>query len=122
MKNYYLLFLLLVGGLIFIMTKPNPERRQAQEEAPMTEQITEKTFRIKMDIETENDQPVADILWFQQAAQLALDKKIPWFNVLEQHISPTNVEGVIELINDPMQAEYDANEILSLHLKDEFAQ
>ena len=122
MKFYYLLFLLLVGGLIFLMTKtpgPNP---QAQEEAPITEQLGQDTFRIKMDIESENDQPVADILWFQKAAELALKKKIPWFNVLEQRISPTSVEGVNQLEPDPMKGEYDANEILSLHLTDEFAQ
>lgn len=121
MKFYYLLFLLLAGGLIFINTKPKPER-QAQEEAPTTEQITSNTFRIRMEIETENDRPVADILWFQKAAELAIKNKIPWFNVLEQHISPNAVEGVIQLEPDPMKGEYDANEILSLHLTDEIAE
>jgi hypothetical protein len=123
MKIYYIFFLLLAGGLIFITVKNNPEQRMSasqiqREEAPMTEQLTKNTFRIVLEIESPNDEPVADILWFQQAAELALDKNIPWFNVLEQKLSPGSAEGIIELVKDPMKAEYDANEILSLHLDD----
>lgn len=123
MKIYYIFFLLLAGGLIFFTVKNNPVQRVSanqiqREEAPMTEQLTKNTFRIVMEIESPNDEPVADILWFQQAAEIALDNKNPWFNVLEQNISPGTAEGVIELIKDPMKAEYDANEILSLHLDD----
>ena len=74
-----------------------------------------------MDIESENDRPVADILWFQKAARVALEQRVPWFNVLEQKIGDNAVEGSIQLENDPMRAEYDANEILSLQLEDETA-
>lgn len=122
MKFYYLLFLLIVGGLIFIITNPERRIRQAQEEAPATEQITHRTFRIKMPIEDPKDRPVADILWFQKAAKLALKNRTPWFNVLEQKFAPDSVEGVIQLETDPMKGEYDANEILSLHLLDEVAE
>jgi hypothetical protein len=122
MKFYYLLFLLVVGGLIFIITNPKRENPQAQEEAPSTQQLSNSTFRIKMDIVEENDRPVADILWFQKAAKVALDNKIPWFNVLEQKFGTDSVEGVIQLEPDPMKGEYDANEILSLHLLDEVAE
>ena len=69
---------------------------------------------------------VADILWLKKAAEVAMDAGIPHFNVREKKITKefnsklqrkTNVvEGVIELDNDPMSAEYDANEILSLVL------
>jgi hypothetical protein len=59
---------------------------------------------------------VADILWFQKAAELAIKNRVPWFNVLEEKNTPTYVEGVIELVDDPMKGEYDANEILGLHL------
>ena len=123
MKIYYIFFLLLAGGLIFFTVKNNPEKRMSahqiqREEAPMTEQLTKNTFRIVMEIESPNDEPVADILWFQQAAEIALENKNPWFNVLEQKLSPGSAEGVIELVKDPMKAEYDANEILSLHLDD----
>lgn len=94
--------------------------RQAQEEAPMVEQISKNTFRIKVDIYGPEKESVADILWFQKAAELAIEKKIPWFNVLDQSMSKTAVEGVIQLERDPMKAEYDANEILSLQLSEGF--
>jgi len=122
MKPYYLFFFLILGGLILVISNPNAGPKQAQEEVPMVEKMSKNTFRIKMDIETENDRPVADILWFQQAAELALKKKIPWFNVLEQRISSLAVEGIIQLEPDPMKGEYDANEILSLQLSDEVAE
>ena len=123
MKIYYLFFLLLVSGLIFFTVKSNPEKRVSasqiqREEAPVTEKLSPYTYRIVIEIESANDEPVADILWFQKAAELALEKNNPWFNVLEQKLSPGSAEGVIQLVKDPMKAEYDANEILSLHLDD----
>lgn len=122
MKGLHVLFLLLVGGLIFLVAKPGQElNRQAEEEAAPYEEVARDTFRIYMDIENENDRPVADILWFQRAARVALEQRVPWFNVLEQEIGEDSVEGVIQLQKDPMQAEYDANEILSMHLGDEIA-
>jgi len=110
MKPYYTLFLLLIFGLIFVVSKNDPgqpmySQIQAEEAAPETEQLSRDTFRIRMDIEEKNDQPVADILWFQKAAELALEQNIPWFNVLEQKISPYDVEGVIQLEKDPMKLE-----------------
>ena len=122
MKFYYLLFLLVIGGLIFILTNPNRGNPQAQQEPPSTQQLSNSTSRITMDIVEENDRPVADILWFQKAAKVALDNKVPWFNVLEQKFDTHSVEGVIQLEPDPMKGEYDANEILSLHLLDEVAE
>jgi hypothetical protein len=122
MKVYYLLFLLLIGGIIFIVANPRTELPQAQEEIPSIEQITNNTFHIKIDIQGSKGNTTPDILWFQKAARLALEKKIPWFNVVEQSISTTSIEGTIELERDPMKAEYDANEILALELSDEVAE
>lgn len=126
MKPHYLFFLLFVGVLIFASVKNKREDNLAanssyiqREEAPTTEQLTKSTFRVITEIESPEDENVADILWMQEAAQLALDKNIPWFNVLNQEIENGIVEGVIELTNDPMKAEYDANEILSLQLTDD---
>ena len=119
MKFYYLLFLLFIGGLIFVVTSPYRDLRQAQEAPPSVEQVSKSTFRIKMDIEKDSDRPVADILWFQKAAEVALERKIPWFNVIDQQIGTNSVEGVIQLEPDPMKGEYDANEILGLELRDE---
>jgi hypothetical protein len=69
---------------------------------------------------------VADILWLKKAAEIAMDAGIPHFNVRKKkmtkefnrkvHRRMNVVEGVIELDNDPMEAEYDANEIMSLVL------
>ncbi len=72
MKFYYLLFLLLVGGLIFVISTP-PVPRQAQEEPPAAEQISKNTYRITADIKSMSDRSIADIVWFQKAAELALD-------------------------------------------------
>ena len=119
MKLYFTVFLFLVSGLIFLALNPKAENRQAQEEAPQTEQISKNTFRIRMEINSARDKSMSDILWFQKAAELAIEQKIPWFNVLEQNMTSSYVEGLIELERDPMKAEYDANEILSLNLTDE---
>jgi hypothetical protein len=121
MKLSYLMFLLLTGTLIFVMSRPDPMARQAQEEAPpmaWAEAINQNSYRIRMDIDPE-DQELADIVWFQKAAEVAIENKKPWFNVIQHYISNDYIEGTIELINDPMSAEYDANEILSLRLTDE---
>lgn len=121
MKFSYLVFLLLASALIFVMSKPDPMQMQAQEEDPpmaITQNLSENNYRIKMDIDPESREP-ADILWFQRAAEVALDNKIPWFNVIQQYSSDDYIEGTIQLIDDPMKADYDANEILSLQLTDE---
>lgn len=122
MKLYYLLFLLVIAGIIFIVANPRDELPQAQEEAPRIEEISNTTFRIKIDIQGSEGNMSPDILWFQKAAELANEKKIQWFNVVEQSISTTSIEGIIKLERDPMKAEYDANEILSLELSDEVAE
>jgi len=120
MKFSYLMFLLLAGALIFVMARPDPLRMQAQEEDPpmAITKNNQNNYRIKMNIDPENRE-LADILWFQKAAEVALGKKRPWFNVIQQYTDDDYIEGTIELINDPMKAEYDANEILSLRLTDE---
>lgn len=122
MKLYYLLFLLVIAGIIFIVANPSDELPQAQEEAPRIEEISNTTFRIKIDIQGSEGNMSPDILWFQKAAELANEKKIQWFNVVEQSISTTSIEGIIKLERDPMKAEYDANEILSLELSNEVAE
>ena len=64
----------------------------------------------------------------KKAAEVAQDAGIPYFNVLEQKVRKqfvkkyktylSVVEGVIELDNDPMRAEFDALEIESLVLNE----
>jgi hypothetical protein len=119
MRSYYLLFLLLAFGLIFIFTSSPAPKRQAQEAGPVLREIAHNTYRIYYEIKSEKEKSIADILWFHEAAKLALRKKIPWFNVLEEKITTYSVEGIIQLEKDPMKAEYDAYEILNLQLDKE---
>lgn len=101
--------------------------RQAQEEAPMEEiEDAPHTYKITYEVTNPRQEPLADIIWMKKAAEVARDAGIPYFNVLRQVISKrfvrqhdrqlSVVEGVIQLDNDPMRAEYDANEIESLVL------
>ena len=119
MKVFYLFLFLLIAGLIYVMEKNNPDQIQAQEVRPLVEEMGQHTYRITMPIESPEDASVADILWFQKAAELAIKHKIPWFNVQEEQMNQDQVEGVIQLERDPMNAEYDANEILGLQLTEE---
>lgn len=120
MKPIHLTLLLFSSFLILLVSKPLRTKidRQAQEEAPYLE-VRPNTFSIRYEIKKTSQRGIADVLWFQKAAQAAIELESPWFNVLEQKISSNAVEGIIELEADPMKAEYDANEILSLQLFDE---
>lgn len=122
MKQYYLLFLLLIGAILFMSTNPSQKIPQAQEAPPTTEEIGLNTYRIKLDIDDVIDKSVADIVWFKMVSKFAIKKKIPWFNVIEEKMTDTEVEGIIQLEPDQMKAEYDANEILGLQLNDEYAE
>lgn len=119
MKPLHVLFLLLVTALIFVVAKPDRPMmvRQAEEAAPFrVKQVSTNTYRISLDIIDDDDLPVSDIKWFQKVADFALENRNPWFNVLEQNMGDQEVDGVIELVADPLKGDYDANEILSLQL------
>ena len=103
--------------------------REAQEEAPMEEMMDEiNTYKVVYEVKSPSEEPIADIIWMKKAAEIAQDAGIPYFNVLEQKMRKrfvkkyktelSVVEGVIELDNDPMRAEFDAQEIESLVLTD----
>ncbi len=120
MQLKYLLFPLIVLFVLFLISEKPPVERQAQEEpSARIFAIAERTYRIEIQILNEKQRDVADILWFHEAAKLARAKKIPWFNVIEEKITPTSVKGIITLVRDPMAAEYDAEEILQLELRAE---
>lgn len=124
---------IIVAALMFLIPQMNKERRpfekQAQEEAPMGEMLEEyNTYKISYSVQRPQEEPIADIIWMKKAAEVAHRAGIPYFNVLSQKISKRFVKrydrnlsvvtGVIQLDNDPMRAEYDANEIESLVLTD----
>lgn len=123
----------IVAALLFLIPTMKKENRslerEAQEERPMERQMEEaetSTFKVTYEVKSPDEESVADILWMKRAAQIAREEGIPYFNVLEQHITKrfvnsanmelSVIEGVIELDGDPMRAEFDANEIESLVL------
>ncbi len=107
------------------------EIREAQEEETVNDLtplgIT-NSFRIRFEVQRPEDASIADILWMKKAAAVAIDAGVPYFNVREQKIRTRYdlqlkqelpvVEGVIDLDEDPMRAEYDAVEIEALVLHD----
>lgn len=123
----------IVAALLFLLPNMRNEQkaleRQAQEEAPM-ERILEAphTYRIIYESQSPQEEPIVDIIWMKKAAEVSKDAGIPFFNVLDQKVRKqfvkkynsnlSVVEGVIELDNDPMRAEFDAQEIESLILTD----
>lgn len=121
----------ILAALLFLIPMMNQEQsafeREAQEESPMEKVLgQENTYKITYEVENPEDESIADILWMKLAAEMALEHKIPYFNVLDQEIysvedeetglKHTVVEGIIQLDPDPMRAEYDAHEIESLVL------
>lgn len=124
----------LAAALAFLIPTMRNEHhafeRQAQEEAPIEEVLQEKnTFRIVFEVKTPEEETIADIMWMKKAAEVAINEGVPHFNVLEQTVTTrpdtdsgeefSVVDGVIELDQDPMRAEFDAREIQSLVLTDD---
>lgn len=124
---------IIVAALMFLIPQMNKENRaferEAQEEAPMEEMLEEyNTYKITYTVMRPQEDPIADIIWMKKAADVAQRAGVPYFNVLSQKISKRYVKrydrelsivtGVIQLDNDPMRADYDANEIESLVLTD----
>lgn len=124
--------IVIVAALMFLVPTMRKEsthfEREAQEEAPMEEVMGESTntYKVTYEVTKPSEEPIADIIWMKKAAEVARDAGIPYFNVLEQKVKKrfvqkykaelSTVEGVIELDNDPMRAEFDAEEIEGLVL------
>jgi CO dehydrogenase nickel-insertion accessory protein CooC1 len=122
---------IIIAALMFLIPTMKKEKtafeREAQEEAPMEEIMEEaNTYKVVFEVQKPSEEGMADIIWMKKAAEIAKDAGVPYFNVLEQKIRKqyvekfkrelSVVEGVIELDNDPMRAEFDAQEIESLVL------
>jgi hypothetical protein len=123
--------IVIVAALMFLVPTMKNEHtafeREAQEEAPIEEVMgNANTYKVTYEVSRPQDEAIADIIWMKKAAGVAQDAGIPYFNVLEQKIRKrfvkkynsqlSVVEGVIELDNDPMRAEFDASEIEALVL------
>lgn len=126
--GFALFLFFLVGPLTAKRGGEEIQRQEAREEQvaePFDEDAGE-TYRVIYRSPGMRENNVADILWLKKAAEVALDAGIPHFNVRDRKVTKefskkvqrrlNVVDGVIELDNDPMSAEYDANEILSLVL------
>lgn len=125
----FALFLFFMVGPLTAGKEKLERQEQRQEEVASEEDFAEmdgENYRITYRAPGMKENPVADIIWLKKAAEVAMDAGIPHFNVKQKVISKefnrglgrrlNVVEGVIELDNDPMSAEYDAQEILSLVL------
>lgn len=123
--------IVIVAALMFLVPTMKNENtafeREAQEEAPIEEVMEDaNTYKVTYEVSKPQEEAIADIIWMKKAASVAQDAGIPYFNVLEQKIRKrfvqkyktelSVVEGVIELDNDPMRAEFDAAEIEALVL------
>lgn len=126
--GFALFLFFLVGPLTAKRDENRKEARQEQvaEAGMIFEDLTGESYRVIYRAPSMRESSVADILWLKKAAEVAMDAGIPHFNVKSKKITRefnprvqrrlSVVEGVIELDNDPMSAEYDAQEILSLVL------
>lgn len=123
--------IVVIAALMFLVPGMKHDQRtferEAQEEAPMEEMLDDpNTYKITYEAQKPSEEAVVDIIWMKKAAKVAKDAGVPYFNVLEQKMTRRFVEkyrtklpvleGVIELDNDPMRAEFDAQEIESLVL------
>lgn len=94
-----------------------PREEMQQEEEVFTGEHPYGQIRIIYEAQRPEDEAIADILWLRKAAQMVKGSGSTYFNVINQAIVKNNylrVEGVIEISSDPMTADYDAHEILSL--------
>ena len=127
-------FLIVIAlALIFLIPMAKKEsfshKRQAQEEVLESEYGdfgAIHTMKVSYVALSPAEAPIADIIWIKKASEVALDSGTPYFNVLKQKITQKFnskyrmdlpvVEGIIQLEDDPMRAEFDAYEIESLIL------
>ncbi len=116
---------------IALLARPNKlldqsrmqERQEQQEEMVMEDEETDtQVFRVTYRSKNPAEDQVVDIIWLKKVADLALEKGMPYFNIIEQEIKLEKgvsvADGMVELDADPMKAEYNAHEIKALVVKD----
>lgn len=128
--------IVIIAALMFLIPTMKKEgsdlEREAQEEVTAQEMMEEGeslTYTVSYTAKSPQEDKIADIIWMKKAAGVAQDAGVPYFNVVNQKIRKkfverynmelSTVEGVIQLDNDPMNAEFDAHEIENLILSDQ---
>ncbi len=117
-------------ALVFLIPtiKKNGVTEIQRQEEEVIDEGEINTYSIRYEVKNPDEEAIADILWIKKAAAVAKDAGIPYFNVVKQTVTRRFVPehnqklsvivGTIQLDNDPMAAEYDAEEIEALVLSD----
>jgi len=125
MRVTEILVVILVSFLFFLGHPGKNEQRQEQQDVSVSEnKMLEVVYRVPDSTQEE----VADIKWLRKAAELAMDEGRPYFSIINQKVTRrfsksdetylTTIEGKIEITDNPMETDYDANEIIGLNLGD----
>ncbi|MGE3610621.1 MAG: hypothetical protein AB7I27_13605 [Bacteriovoracaceae bacterium] len=111
------ILVILIALFVFFFPYPSPQIQMEQERSVSS---NDHKYYVVYQSKKKADAKVADILWLKAAAKVAQEAGIPYFNILSQKRTSQDgfdrIEGVILLDNDPMNTNYDANEIESLPL------
>ncbi len=128
LTEFMIVIALALVFLIPTMKKNEFTQVERQEEEEVIEEGEVNTFTIRYEVKHPDEEAIADILWIKKAAAVAQDAGVPYFNVVKQTVTRRFVPehnqklsvivGTIQLDNDPMAAEYDAEEIEALVLSD----
>jgi hypothetical protein len=131
---------IVVIGLIFLykdndsfyhhQARSNHDRQEQQEDPRiMRESLQRLSYYVVYHSPNAKEDRVADIRWLKKAALIAINKGIPYFNIMDQKMvrkarpkadeGRNTIEGTIQLSPDPTGAEYDATEINSLVLAED---
>lgn len=130
------IFVLLIACLLFALGMPSKPKNSRVEvvnvEFPQEQEaydfLADGPYFIEFKARTPTENQIAEVLWLREAAQMALEAGIPYFNITRQEVRKEFdkkgrfhrqvVEGEIELEHDPYLTDYDANEILAVKLPD----
>ncbi len=132
------LSVLLIASFLFAVGIPSKSRPTFQRvDEPQRQEITveeieglgNEEYYIEFQTRSPEENSIADILWLREAAQVALDAGIPYFSITSQEkenrfddqkkTALRRIMGEIKLDNDPLNAQFDAHEILALAIPTE---
>lgn len=120
------LFLFLLIATAFTLYPDQAFKESRPETHQIVSQKKSSLLKINYRVQNTSEEPIADIIWMKKAAEVASQRGLPYFNVLKQNIRRSVsedegkklivVSGIIKLESDPLNAQFDAQEILSLIL------